>query len=336
MHLNHIQVLIAEIRMTKILIGFLSLSPLFCSMIFAAEMQNIEKEHYVFIGNPGVGKSAIINALVGKKVFQSGLSVGTGLTKYLQSYEHNGKVYIDTPGLADLEQKAAAAKEIEKALKMGGRYRLFFVFNLNELRITEQDLVTLELVLDAIDHPEKKFNIIINKIEDDEREELKNPDQLAALLYLLRKQKYNTDAIWFLDRDRELRFKRIEFLPLDQKTQHFIFNLSQSMNINNEIVQPIQWDKYEELKRQTTQTISSLEQKIKDNDGEIIKLKDDLKKALDDNKSKNTTPTTQQPAQQPTIILLDRPATQQNSNQDFFHFLENVANIGITLFSLLG
>ena len=82
----------------------------------------------VFVGNPGTGKSTLLNGLIGKVEFESGVSFGEGLTQRLQRYTHtDGTVYMDTPGLDDIKSKKEAAAEIEAALRSGGSFRIFFL-----------------------------------------------------------------------------------------------------------------------------------------------------------------------------------------------------------------
>jgi ribosome biogenesis GTPase A len=56
-------------------------------------------EILMFIENPGGGKSSIINSLIGSKVADMGVSVGSGMTSYFEEYFHLGRWYFDTPGL---------------------------------------------------------------------------------------------------------------------------------------------------------------------------------------------------------------------------------------------
>lgn len=46
------------------------------------------RQHILFVGNPGTGKSTLLNSLVGSAVFKSGVSFGGGLTSYLQWHDH--------------------------------------------------------------------------------------------------------------------------------------------------------------------------------------------------------------------------------------------------------
>lgn len=74
---------------------------------------NSEPFRVVFIGNPGTGKSTLMNGLIGEAKFDSGISLGLflpsydslkfldgiGVTRQITLFTHNGITYCDTPGL---------------------------------------------------------------------------------------------------------------------------------------------------------------------------------------------------------------------------------------------
>jgi GTP-binding protein EngB required for normal cell division len=122
-------------------------------------------EVILFCGNPGVGKSTLCNSIFGRKVFDSGLSFGTGLTTTKQEHIHENKVYIDTPGLEDIEMRKQAGLEIEEALKKNKNYKIVFVATFENGRIRPADFATINTVCEAISKDVVfEYGLIFNQI----------------------------------------------------------------------------------------------------------------------------------------------------------------------------
>ncbi len=125
--------------------------------------------HILFVGNPGVGKSCLLNSLIGQVHFDSGVSVGTGLTRVLKTVRGpDGNFYSDTPGLEDVEMREIAAEEISKALQSSGDYKVVFVCTLEAGRLSPNDLATVAAVLNAIEREnidiENPYSVLLNKV----------------------------------------------------------------------------------------------------------------------------------------------------------------------------
>jgi GTP-binding protein EngB required for normal cell division len=158
-------------------------TPAVSSIIENKEMDTTINEVIVFIGNPGVGKSSLLNAILQKPIFSSGANAGTGLTKQEEAYYYENKLYVDTPGLddIDMELKYQVASEIEKALKHSNNYKVIFVITLEGGRIKSADLVTINTVCKAI-NTEFEYGLIINKATEASIKTVNEAGGIAKLL----------------------------------------------------------------------------------------------------------------------------------------------------------
>ena len=159
------------------------------------------------MGNPGRGKSTILNALSGKQLFKSGTSFGGGLTFQLDEKSCNGNIYLDTPGLADFKLRKQAAESISIALKKGGPYKILFVTTTMSGRVIEEDAVTMKLILDAAPEIGQDFGIIVNITEEIIVREFSNPENLKSFktqLFAGIAKEHINDNILILQKNDEL------------------------------------------------------------------------------------------------------------------------------------
>ena len=114
-------------------------------------------------------------------LFRSGISFGSGKTYKLDKEKHDNILYLDTPGLAGIKMRQAAASAITEALKLSGSYQIFFIVTLSAGRLRPEDLTIIWLVL--LNAPDiNQFSIIINKLSRKEYDGLQNNKEKSRLL----------------------------------------------------------------------------------------------------------------------------------------------------------
>lgn len=144
----------------------------------------MDRDAIIAVGNPGAGKSTTLNYLAGEVLFKSGDSFGGGLTSDFNvghSKESNLSFY-DTPGLSDLGLRKAAGKAISKALKEGGTYHIFFFVSQDAGRPKNEDITTMNLVLQAAPEIGTNYSIIVPKIKPGNAEGLRKDENWAKFL----------------------------------------------------------------------------------------------------------------------------------------------------------
>jgi len=166
-----------------------------------------EKLHIVLAGNPGVGKSTILNSLTGSTtaVFKSGVSIGTVMTTVLQKHETDAYVLGDTPGLQDIETKKKAAEEIVKLFRSVKFMKLIFVVTLEAGRIRPVDVTTMDLMLSSFQDIDmtNRFGVIINKVSAKVKAKIADKESILVTFAALN-VKFKTCHIVINDHDETL------------------------------------------------------------------------------------------------------------------------------------
>jgi len=218
--------------------------------------------HYLFVGNPGVGMSTMLNGLLGACRFHSGFSPGKGMTDRLQKEEKNGSVYMDTPGLADVEMRKQAAEAITTALKQNGSYRIFFVLTLEAGRVRPADKATMELVLDSAPIGDN-YGVIFNKLAKAATRQInQDPSVKEKILASLFSKVQATRFIHYLVRNEDLEDEKDVVRPLPEPLEKFITNMPPKV-IKAEAVQEIKGNEFEAIEEKYEQMLKQMEENSK-------------------------------------------------------------------------
>jgi hypothetical protein len=217
--------------------------------------------HRLFVGNPGVGKSALANACAGKALFHSGESNdGRGVTVVLQRELVNGIVYMDTPGLSDPDRRKSAAAEIERALKTDGEFHLIFVVTLRAGRVNPDDLATIKIVLDALKNISPlRYNVVINDVPEAKRAQLMGDEEQFTLY----QAKFAVDDrlpddMFVYPRDAALESKTNVVVPLRDDFGEWLAQLD-PIRIESNKVGTVNGESFDEAKQRLAQESDALE-----------------------------------------------------------------------------
>ena len=226
----------------------------------------------IAIGNPGAGKSTILNALAGEVLFKSGISFGHGITYQLDERENNRGKFFDTPGLADDTYREVAGKAISTALRKGGNFRILFFVTTQAGRVVRQDITTLKLVLDAVPEIRNLYGIVINKVPEKVAEGLKNIENANMFLTKLftgieEGRRCAQTNIAYLMQKSELESKDNKLIALDDlKTlegssfEDFIYGQLPSIELTVDAAGDVDTKKFDQLDSVLESIIKKMEQ----------------------------------------------------------------------------
>lgn len=136
----------------------------------------------IFLGNPGGGKSTLLNSVAGKMIFSSGISIGKGLTDKVFSTTVDNVTYCDTPGLSDPASRNEAGMAISKLLREGGTCRICFIVTLERGRVKPDDTATMISILNAAPEIGNRYGIIVNQCSKKVKAKLSHQDNYVELV----------------------------------------------------------------------------------------------------------------------------------------------------------
>lgn len=209
----------------------------------------------IFVGNPGTGKSTILNGIIGDEnvKFKSGVSYGGGMTSSLQwaKDDNTGYHYGDTPGLSDVKLRKEAAQAITEALKKeADEYKIIFVITEEAGRVRPVDVTTISTVLralvagKAVEKPE--YGIIVNKVSKKKINTIKtDPAANTSFFSCLQTKEFATGYVHLYAKKEELEDEDDKVHQISPELVKFLSEVP-SMDLVPAKVNAVNADSYEE------------------------------------------------------------------------------------------
>ena len=227
----------------------------------------------VALGNPGSGKSTVLNSLAGELFFKSGLSIGSGLTSKLDEGSNKNGVFLDTPGLADEKMRTVAGKAIYQALKKDGDYRILFFVTARNGRVVQQDATTIKLILNTAPDIGQDYGIIVNMLSNGVFKKMKKMEEKEDFLNSLFsgispeiRCPYN--SVLYLGKLQELKGKNNVLVPSDRfkneeglTLNEFVNKVVPTVNIKKQSVNEMKLQDFDKVTRDLETLAKEMQEK---------------------------------------------------------------------------
>ena len=220
----------------------------------------------IALGNPGAGKSCILNMLANKVIFRCGVNIGEGLTEVFDVQVAGNTKFCDTPGLSEGDKLRLhkAGDEIRKSLNRGGPHKILFFVQQNAGRPVLEDQTTMRLIHEAAKEIGDEYGVIVNKVSETMLKKFANVENDIRFREKLFAGFPATDHVLYLPELDELKDKDDQLVEIDDVPGFKdFFNKIPIRNITKGSVEHIEVEKFEEMSNKIKELQKELENAAK-------------------------------------------------------------------------